>query len=159
MSKDEINKKLDYYHLKLKAANYCAYQDRSPMEVYNKLMQQGANVDTANAIINELKNENFIDEQRFAEAYTRGKFNNNNWGKVKISYALQQKGIAPDLIADALSTIDDQAYLETIKKLVKQKNGQIKLSDNWIRKNKIAQYVSNKGFEANLVLPIINETL
>jgi len=159
MSKDEINKKLDYHQLKIKAANYCAYQDRSSMEVYNKLKLIGASVDTANAIIRELIKENFIDEKRFAEAYARGKFNNNHWGKVKIGYALQQKGIAPDLVADALHAIDDESYVKTIKKLVQNKSNQLKLTDDWIRKNKIAQYVSNKGFEANLVLQVINDIL
>lgn len=154
-----MNQKLDMQNLKLKAANYCAYQERSVLEVKQKLKTLGANQLQVSQIVDELIDEGFIDEVRFAHVYAKGKFRQNKWGKLKIAYALQQKGINKNLIEEAIDGIDEKIYLDTVRTLVEKKNSEIKDDDPWVRKNKIAQSVTLKGFEAELVLAVINDVL
>ena len=70
-----VKKKIEYY---------CAYQERCHQEVTNKLNKLGVFGDDADEYVCYLIDENFISETRFSEAYVRGKFNNNSWGKNKI---------------------------------------------------------------------------
>ena len=75
--------------VKKKIEHYCAYQERCHLEVTNKLNKLGVFGDELDEYVCYLIDENFLSETRFSEAYVRGKFNNNNWGKVKISRELK----------------------------------------------------------------------
>ncbi|KXK41161.1 MAG: regulatory protein RecX [Bacteroidetes bacterium OLB11] len=72
-------------------------------------------------IIVELIADEFLNEERFAKQYARGKFYQKNWGKIKIKYELKSKGISAYLIQNALSQIDDEDYEKTLFKLATQK--------------------------------------
>src|SRR5690606_6510429 len=77
-----------------KIERYCAYQERSQKEVRNKLYELGLkNSADVEELISELIQSNFINEERFARAYTLGKFRMKLWGRIKISQGLKQKGI------------------------------------------------------------------
>ena len=66
---------------RLKAEAYCAYQERSQSEIRNKLYEWGLHQKDVEEIISELIGENFLNEERFALAYTLGKFRIKGWGK------------------------------------------------------------------------------
>lgn len=159
MNKKQLNQQLDLQELKQKAASFCAYQERSTLEAKQKLQKLGANQEQISIILDFLLDEGFVDETRFARVYANGKFKQNKWGRIKIAHALQQKGISKSLIEESLNCLDNDSYLQTIKKLVEKKNKEVKEKDLWVRKNKIAQSVSLKGYESDLVFQVIDETL
>ena len=70
--------------IKKKMEFYCAYQERCHSDVINKLNKLGVFGDEEDEYICYLIDENYLSETRYSEAYVRGKFNNNNWGRVKI---------------------------------------------------------------------------
>lgn len=69
---------------KLKAARFCAYQERSQQEVRDKLYEYGLHYNDVEELLSELIVEGFINEERFARAYVRGKFKMKKWGRHKI---------------------------------------------------------------------------
>ena len=66
-----------------KAEYYCAYQERSQQEVRDKLYEWGLWTDAIENIISVLIGNNFLNEERFAKAYVKGKFNQKGWGRIK----------------------------------------------------------------------------
>ena len=155
--KDSLNKQIDYKKIKLKAANYCAYQERSPKQVMEKMIHWGLSEGKADQLLAELKEENFINEKRFATAFSRGKFYQNKWGKIKIRVHLQQHNIAEDITETALSEISDNDYHALIQTLCDQKWIRDKEQDLYRKKHKVARYLINKGFEPDIVWQQINE--
>lgn len=147
---------MDESEAKLKAARYCAYQERARFEVEEKLKSYGIGDRQAKKILRELIEEGYINEGRFARAFSRGKFNNNKWGRIKIRQHLLQKQIPESLVEQGLSEIPVDEYLETIKSLIKQKGKALDEPDDFIRKNKIAVYLIQKGYEADLVWEELN---
>lgn len=148
---DKIN------HAKAKAAKYCAYQERTRLEVLEKLLKSGINESEAERIIAELIEEGFVNETRYAIAYARGKFHQNKWGKLKIDHGLKQKGLNSNCRKSALDEIDDAEYANVIKYLINRKNMQLKDRDLFIRKNKITSYLFSKGYEREIIWNILNE--
>lgn len=105
-----------------KLMRYCAYQERAEGEVRMKLRLLGAPASVCEAVMKKLKEENFINEDRFARAYVRGKFRINGWGRIKIRNGLRAKGVDEKLISRALSEeIDGKQYQEAMKKVVAEK--------------------------------------
>ena len=113
--------------LKRKIENYCAYQERCHFEVKRKLNNLGVFGQEVDEYICYLIDENFLSETRFSEAYVRGKFNNSNWGKIKIIQELKSRNISDWNINKALGQISEKEYNDKLKKLCEKR---IDSSDN-----------------------------
>ncbi|NGM61829.1 RecX family transcriptional regulator [Sphingobacterium sp. SGG-5] len=157
---DEQNKKSKIYtpgQAKLKAENYCVYQERSQQEVRDKLYQWGLHQNEVEDIIAQLITDNFLNEERFAIAYAQGKLRMKGWGKVKIKYHLKGKRVSDPLIKIALNAIDMDEYLEIFDKVIQKKISkdipQLSLSE----KHKLIRQLQNRGFEHELIFQRIRE--
>ena len=144
---------------KKKLEHYCAYQERCHQEVKNKLVSMHMIPEAINYIIVHLIKHDFLNEQRYAEAFVSGKFKIKHWGKIKISIALKQKGIHSNLIKSALSTIDETLYTETLDLLARKQAEKIKDTNIFSKKKKLSQYLLYRGWESHLVYDKINELI
>ncbi len=138
-----------------KLENYCAYRERCPKEVRDKLAALGAEPDVAEQIFEVLKADKFFDEQRFAHAYAGGKFRNNNWGKVRIKQELRMRDIEPRIIELALGSIDMEVYQALLYKLLAKKLAQY-AGDTKAREKSAASLIRS-GFEPSLVFENLNK--
>ena len=126
------------------------------MEVNKKLNKLGVYGDEIDKYLSHLIDKNFLNETRFSENYVRGKFNNNDWGKIKIIQELKSRKISTWNINNALSEICDEDYLKKIRglsiKIIKENSG--------IQKEKIKEKILNelqyKGWEKELIFKEIN---
>lgn len=140
-----------------KAQQYCSYQERSLYEVKTKLDEWSTQPSVVEKIIEELRQENYLNEEQFAKSYATGKFRQKKWGKNKIIYELRKKQI-PDLyIQIGLSEIDDEEYEETLKNLISKKLKESREKNPRKRNYKVAYYAISKGFRSGLVWEKINE--
>lgn len=144
---------------RLKAEKYCAYQERSQLEVKNKLIGMGLTIAETNEILVELVRDNFINEERFAYAFAKGKLKIKKWGNRKITIALKNKGITETLIQKVLREIDPNQYIEELRFSIQKKARTLKESDPWKRAGKLKQYLIGKGFEPELVFKEVDAFL
>ena len=144
--------------VKKKIEHYCAYQERCHLEVTNKLNKLGVFGDELDEYVCYLIDENFLSETRFSEAYVRGKFNNNNWGRVKISRELKLRNISDWNISNALSQINSEDYNTKLRKLCLKL---VELNDKseFELKNKVVKNLSYKGWEVDLVIKTLNQLI
>jgi regulatory protein len=147
----EIKKK---YHTKeaalQKLQSYCAYQERCHQEVTQKLYELGFRGDAADQIIAKLIEDNFLNEERFAIAYARGKFRIKRWGKIRIRQDLKMRNIPEYSLKKAMQAIDEEGgYIETLQHviLVKSKD----YEGDAQKKEKLAAHAMRKGFESELI--------
>lgn len=138
-----------------KIKNWCAYQERSHFETKSKLFEFGLPTAEVEEVIAILISENFLNEERFAEAFTRGKFRIKHWGKNKIKNELKQRHVSDYSIKKALKQIDDDDYYNTLKKLIAKKTSETKEKNEFKKKSKVFQYALSRGFESNLISEII----
>ena len=136
---------------------YCALQDRCQWDVLQKLTEWGLQQATKDHILEILITDKFVDEERFATSFCRGKFKIKNWGKRKITTALKRKNISTICINIGLQEIDDNEYNQVLEKLFYQKKDSLKDKNLFTRKTKIASFLIQRGFESNLVWDKIRE--
>ena len=141
----------------VKASRFCAYQERTQQEVREKLSSLGFYGDEAEEVICMLIQDNFINEERFAKIYAGSKFRLKKWGKLKIEQALKQKGLSEYCIRKGMAEIEFDDYEISLENLLEKKYPFIKAENEFIRKNKLAQFVIGKGYESNLVWEKIKE--
>ena len=140
----------------LKACNYCAYQERSQNEVRSKLYDLGLYPSDVELVISDLIQENFINEERFANAYTSGKFRIKGWGKKKIKQGLLLKRVPEKIIANALKKVDETQYLEKLSQLLLKKKDLLKEKNQLKERYKLTQYALLKGYESDLISDVLN---
>lgn len=138
-----------------KARHWCALQERSHHETRLKIGSLGIYSDEAEQLVSQLITEGFLNEERFAKAFARGKFRIKHWGKIKIISELKRKKISEYCINKGLEEIDDNEYFETIYSLIKKKNIEIKEHNPWKRKAKLISFLAGKGYEMELVREIL----
>ncbi len=138
-----------------KITYYCKYQERSHKEVKEKLYSMGLYKSDVEELMSWLIENDFLNEERFAEALVRGKFRMKHWGKVKIRQALQQRDVSNYNIKKSLSTINNDDYLQTLHKIAKTKWSSLKETNVFIKRKKVTQYLLQKGYEYNAISPLL----
>ena len=134
-----------------KLKKYCAYQERCQEEVRQKLTSFKLTSDQREQVIAQLIEQNFLNEERFSEAYARGKFRMKSWGRKKIILALRQKDISDYCIKKGMLQIDENEYIATLNQLLEKNYLKHKGIKEYQRAAKTAQYAISRGFEPNLV--------
>jgi regulatory protein len=150
-----MKKKLTPSEARQKIYRYCAYQERSHHEVRDKLYSYGLFKDEVEEILSHLITEGFLNEERFAKAFAGGKFRMQKWGRIKITHELEARGLTPNCIKAGLKEIDEQSYLVTLRELLNRKSGQTSEENDFVKRDKLARYAIQKGFEPELVWSII----
>jgi len=145
---DEIKKKLEYY---------CVYQDRCHQEVEKKLVEYRVIPEARELILLHLMQHNFLNEERFAKSFSRGKFRIKQWGKKRIVQELKFKDISEYNIKSGLKEIEEEEYLETIERIALIKAKTIHEKNSYLRKQKLYQYLYRKGYESDLISKVIKE--
>lgn len=147
---DEIKKKLEYY---------CAYQDRCHQEIEKKLTEFRLIPEARELILIHLIQNDFLNEERFAKSFARGKFRIKKWGRKRIVQELKFRQISDYNIRSAMKEIDEEEYYQTLQEIASQKNSLIKEKNPYLRKQKLNQHLYRKGYESDLIQEVLKDLL
>lgn len=139
----------------LKAADFCAYQERTQQQVRDKLYDYGLRSDEVEEALGDLITEGFVNEERYALAYAGGKFRMKKWGRLKILQGLKTAKISEYCINRAMLEIDEDVYESTLRELLEKKKSTVSGANQFIVSKKLANYAMQKGYEAELVWNVI----
>ncbi|AKA34778.1 MAG: recombinase RecX [Muricauda sp.] len=153
----KTNKHISVQEAQKKMERYCAYQERCHQEVVRKLREMRMIPEAIDHIMAHLIKENYLNEERFAKSFARGKFNIKKWGKKRIVQELKNRHISRFNIKSALKEIDDEDYLNTLHSLAIKRLSQITETHPQKRKRKLADYLLYRGWESDLVYAKIKE--
>lgn len=142
-----------------KLQRYCAYQERCHHEVRTKLLQLKVYGDTLEEVISALVQEGFLNEQRFAETFTSGKYRLKAWGRNKIKKALYEKYVSAYCIKKAMASIDEIEYLAVLERALDKYLYRWRHLDTFSLRGRAFKYAMNKGYSFSEVNPILDRLL
>lgn len=156
-----MNPKKSYtvQEIQQKIAQYCVYQDRCHKEVEEKIKSYDLIPEAREMILLNLMKDNFLNEERFAKSFARGKFRIKHWGKNRIVNELKMRDISSYNIKTALKEIDEKEYISTIYKITENRNNVISESNPYKRKKKLIDFLLRKGFETELIFKTVDDVL
>lgn len=147
---DEAKKKLEHY---------CAYQERCHQEVRQKLKSMHMIPEATDIIMVHLMDHNFLNEERYAKSFVRGKFRIKKWGRRRLLLELQKKDISKYNVNQAFSEIDEAEYIGVFNDLAEKKAESLKETDKYKKKKKLIDYLLYRGWENHLVYDKANELI
>jgi regulatory protein len=157
--KNKPGKKIEYDEGLELLRQYCSYRARCHKEVRTKLIDLKIYGDDLEKIMASLVEEDFLNEERYAQAFVRGKYRINKWGKMKILQNLKRNNISPYIIKKALAEIDVDEYRTTLRNLLTEKLFHVKEKNKARRYQKLNRYALQKGYEYSLVKELIEELI
>ncbi len=139
-----------------KLRNICSRQEKCPADVVALMKKWDVSVENHSKIINQLKNEKYLDEKRYANAYVRDKVRFDHWGFIKIRIMLNQKGIDRSIIDDAIGDYDLTAYKSMIEAELKKKRRSVTGNpyEIWA---KMARYGTSRGYEMEFMKEFLGD--
>ena len=142
-----------------KLERYCAYQERCHQDVENKLRTMKLIPEAREKIILHLLTHNFLNEERFAKSFARGKFTIKKWGKQRIVRELKARDISTYNIKIALQEITEEKYIKTFHLLAEKKFDSIGEENSIKKRNKLTRYLLHRGWETNMVYEKVHELI
>jgi regulatory protein len=136
--------------LRVRAMRYLARREHSRAELHAKLLphvQEGEDVDV---VLDELEKRNWLSDARAAELIVstrRGRF-----GAQRIAHEMRQKGLAEDLIGEALPQLKE-TELEAAREVWQKKFGTIPQDQK--EKARQARFLQARGFAMDVVMKVL----
>jgi regulatory protein len=152
-----MTEKLTINEAQFKLEYYCSYQERCHQEVVQKSYDLGMKSNEIDAIVVHLLQNNFLNEERFARSFARGKHRIKLWGKIRIVNELKQRHISAPNIKCALTEINEEEYHDTLAKLAERHWETIRETNVQKKKKKFCDYLLRKGWESQLVYEKLKE--
>ena len=141
-----------------KLKHYCGYQERSHAEAREKLYTYGLYKPEVEEILSRLIEEDYLNEERFATAFARGKFRMKGWGRIKIIEGLKEKRVSEYCIKKAMKEIDEANYHASLQKFAHTKWGSLKSESNiFVKMRKTQDHLLQKGYELHLINSALNQ--
>ncbi|MFD0863482.1 regulatory protein RecX [Sungkyunkwania multivorans] len=140
-----------------KLEHYCAYQERCHQEVIDKLQRLNMIPEAIDVIVSNLIHNNYLNEERFAKSFARGKFSQKGWGRNRIVRELKLRNVSKFNINSALSEISEEDYLLKINELCDKRLKSLKETNIYKRRKKLTDYLLYRGWESYLVYEKVRE--
>lgn len=155
MERDEVEKLL------IKAGNYTARYEKSAKEVRDKLLRWSKgeiSEDEIDEIIERLKVDKFIDEERFVERFIRDKIISLRKGPIMIKRELIEKGISERTAQSALAKVSSEEWQEALgeylsARLERQKS---RAKNGYDLRQRLIGLSYGRGYPTDLSLPVID---
>jgi regulatory protein len=128
-----------------KMRRLCSRREYCVSDIRTKLMKElDGDVQKVESALNKLKEEKYVDDLRYATAYARDKAAISGWGATKIRYMLSAKGVAKDVISEALNEVDEAKASSRLEKLLENKYKSLKNDPQW--KIKLLRFALGRGY-------------
>ena len=140
-------------------ASLCSRSEYAESDCRAKLIAWHIAPNDADSIMQSLVENHFVDDRRYAHAFTSDKFKFSGWGRQKIAHALRQKQIPQDAIADAIEEINEDDYIATLYRIMHSKARAIEGKDYAHAKAALLRFAASRGFELHLAMRCADDIL
>lgn len=156
---DEILKAEEEINVYNYALSVLSRQAKSEKQLRNKMKEKGYDLQFIDNAIIKLKQQKFLDDERYSEMLINSKINVSKYGKRKIKEALYDKGINKEIIEEKLNLLSDENEIERAYLLGEKKVRTLKEVDTLKKSIKLSNYLINKGFEFSTVKKAVSRLL
>lgn len=137
-------------------ADRAALTEICSAEAERKLREWQIAPESADAIVDRLIAERYIDDRRFAHAYVRDRINNARWGLLKIRREMRMKRLSSALIEEAIDAeLNDETYCMNLAAALRSKARSMPSPLTEADRAKLVRFAASRGYEPGLILEMV----
>ena len=134
-----------------KLSALCARSEHSSGEMREKMRRWAMPADAVERVVERLRDERFVDDERFARLFVRDKMRFDRWGSRKIEQSLRMKGVAQGIIGGVLAEIPADDYVEILRPLLAAKRRTVKAATDYELNAKLMRFAMGRGFTMDVI--------
>jgi regulatory protein len=142
-----------------KMAQLCSRSEQCSADIRKKMVAYEIMDELVEEIITKLKEEKFLDDERYVKAYISDKFRLNKWGRIKLRYYLKAKGLQDNVIEIGLREINDDDYKKALIATLKEKAKKVKSENKFDKMGQIIRFAQSRGFEPEIIHRYLSEVV
>lgn len=134
-------------------------RDHSRQELGDKLLAKGVPEDVCGEMLDRFEDVGLLNDQNFAEQWTRSRRNSRKLSRMAVRRELQTKGVDRDVIDQTLEGIghDDEVQLAT--ELAQKKWRQVKSLPREVAYRRLAGALARKGYSSAVVGQVVRDVM
>jgi len=142
---------------KERALNLLSYRSRSRMEIARRLSRAGYDDDIVEETLSRLENVGLVDDAEFSQGWVNSRVTGRGLGKKRVRWELRQKGVASEVVEEALSSIDPDEERELAADAARRRWEKDKDPDLRARRRRVASYLQRQGFDWQTVSGVMED--
>jgi regulatory protein len=122
---------------------------------------QRKNVDpaAAAAVLDRFEELGLIDDVGYAEAFVESRHRVRGQGGRALSAELRRRGVADDVVADAVGALDPDVEFETACRLARSRYDRMSGLAPEVKVRRLAGFLARKGYSGSIVSRAVRETV
>lgn len=137
----------------------CSKAEKSSGDAMRLMYTWGVPMSERQGVLDRLVEMRFIDDSRYAEAYTREKSQISGWGARKIAQNLYQKGVSKDIVSQSIAMLESDDQRMMLEKRLRSKLRLVKAANDYELRGKLLRYALTLGYDYDMVVEVIEGVL
>lgn len=140
------------------ALNLLSYRQRSEKEIFQALKRKDYQEAHINKAIEYCKENKYLDDRAFAEAFVNDKINLSKLGVERIRHELNLKGISREII-DRVLIVDKDEQFQLAKDLGEKRIKSYKNDSKNVVYRKLGGYLQRRGYSYDIISKVLKDLL
>jgi regulatory protein len=141
---------------KERALGLLGYRPRSRAELTQRLSRAGYAEDIIEEAVSRLEDIGLIDDAQFSRSWVNSRVSGKGIGKARIKWELRRKGVASDVVEEALSELSPDAERELASDAASRRWERDKDTDERAKRRRVASYLRRQGFEWQVITEVLD---
>ncbi|MBO5672565.1 MAG: RecX family transcriptional regulator [Alistipes sp.] len=137
----------------------CARSEKSSGDAMRLMRTWRVPEEECQGVLQKLIDQRFIDDRRYAEAYTREKSSLAGWGRKKIALQLRAKGVVREIVDEVLASLDSDEQAERLADKLQRKLRSTKAASEYELRGKLLRYALSLGYDYDMALDAIGRVV
>ncbi|WP_460405612.1 regulatory protein RecX [Actinophytocola sediminis] len=132
---------------------------RTRAELRQALLRKEIPEAVADQVLGRLDEVGLIDDAAFADVWVRSRHTYQGLGRRALAMELRRKGVADDVAAEAVATVDADAEEERARQLVRKRLRSLTGADETARIRKLVGMLARRGYSEGLAFRVVRDEL
>ena len=138
----------------------CSRSEKSTGDALRLMRTWGVPEAEQRGVLDKLIADRYIDNRRYAEAYTREKSQLAGWGERKIAMQLRLKGVERETISAVLAELmEDDSMAERLHDKLTKKLRTVKAANDYELRGKLLRYALGLGYDYDIASEVVDEVV
>ncbi|MBB4034472.1 regulatory protein [Dysgonomonas hofstadii] len=140
-------------------ADYCSRAERCEFDVRKKLAAWELPEDAIKRILDRLKKERYLNDDRYAKSFINDKLKFNKWGKTKIIFELRKRKISESIYNPIFEELSADEFEEQLIHILSVKIKSVKGKNDYEKKTKLIRFAIGRGFSMGSTIKCVNKLM
>ena len=130
---------------------------RSRSELAGKLARKQVPDEVAERLLDRFEEVGLVDDAAFAQEWVTSRQAGRGLARRALAVELRRKGVAPDVVEEAVATVDPEDEVAAARELVRRRLPALRDHDEPTVVRRLAGMLARKGYPSSLVWRVVRE--